>query len=91
MGEDVESFFVNVKPVRILVNINSGFTDNYATALSAEVDATYSHTVRILQKLEEFGLVTSEKQGRKKVFQLTDDGKDLAEECGDLMSELRDF
>ena len=90
MGEDVESFFVNVKPVRILVNINSGFTENYATALATEVDATYSHTVRILQKLEEFGLVTSEKQGRKKIFQLTEDGKELAEECGNLLAELRE-
>ncbi|MFB6241304.1 MAG: hypothetical protein ABEJ36_00695 [Candidatus Nanosalina sp.] len=90
MGEDLESFFVNVKPVRILVNLNSGFTDNYASALSSEVDATYSHTVRILHQLEDFGLVESSKEGRKKVIELTSEGEEVAKKCGDLLGELRD-
>jgi DNA-binding MarR family transcriptional regulator len=90
MGEDLESFFINQKPVRILVNLHSDFTDNYASALSSEVDATYSHTVRILHKLEDFNLVESEKEGRKKVVDLTEDGEEVAKKCGDLLAELRD-
>ncbi len=91
MGEeDLESFFINEKPVKILVNINSGFTDNYASELSSEVDATYSHTVRILHQLEEFDLVDSEKDGRKKVVELTDEGEKIAKRCGELLSEFRD-
>lgn len=90
MGEeDLESFFINEKPVKILVNINSGFTGNYASELSSEVDATYSHTVRILHKLEDFDLVESEKDGRKKVVELTEEGEDIARTCGDLLSTLR--
>lgn len=87
--EDLESFFINKKPVKILVNINSGFTDNYASELSSEVDATYSHTVRILHQLEEFNLVNSEKEGRKKVVELTEEGEEIAKQCGDLLSVLR--
>ena len=91
MGEeDLESFFINEKPVKILVNINSGFTDNYASKLSTEVDATYSHTVRILHELEEFNLVTSEREGRKKIVSLTEDGEKVATQCGELLAALRD-
>lgn len=91
MGEqELESFFINEKPVKILVNINSGFTDNYASELSSEVDATYSHTVRILHQLEDFDLVESEKDGRKKVVELTEEGEDIAKTCGDLLSVLRE-
>ena len=91
MGEEeLESFFINEKPVKILVNINSGFTDNYASELSTEVDATYSHTVRILHQLEDFDLVTSERDGRKKVVELTPDGEEVASQCGDLLAALQD-
>ena len=91
MGEEeLESFFINEKPVKILVNINSGFTDNYASALSSQVDATYSHTVRILHQLEDFDLIESEKDGRKKVVELTSTGEEIATQCGDLLAALRD-
>lgn len=90
MGDDdLESFFINEKPVKILVNIKSGFTDNYASELSSEVDATYSHTVRILHQLEDLDLVESKKDGRKKIVQLTDEGEKIAKSCGDLLSVFR--
>lgn len=91
MGEEeLESFFINEKPVKILVNINSGFTDNYASALSSQVDATYSHTVRILHQLEDFNLIESKKDGRKKVVELTPTGEEIATQCGDLLAALRE-
>jgi DNA-binding MarR family transcriptional regulator len=43
------------------------------------VDCTYSHTVRILDKLEEYGLVEREKDGRKVNCSLTDEGQERAE------------
>jgi len=88
--EELESFFINEKPVKLLVNINNGFTDNYASELSSEVDATYSHTVRILHQLEDFNLIHSEKDGRKKVVELTSEGEEIAAQCGDLLAVLRD-
>jgi len=89
MGEEeLESFFINQKPVKILVNINNEFTGNYASELSSEVDATYSHTVRILHQLEDYNLVESKKDGRKKVVELTEEGEEIAEGCGDLLSKL---
>jgi len=88
MGENVQNFFVNVKPVRILVSIKNNRTGNYASAISSDVDATYSHTVRILHKLEDFELVESKKEGRKKIVELTDEGREMAECCAELLSKM---
>ncbi|MFO7793611.1 MAG: winged helix DNA-binding protein [Candidatus Nanohaloarchaea archaeon] len=76
--EDLESFFLNVKPVKILITLNNPGTDNYASAISKETDCTYSHTVRIIQKLEDGGLVESNMKGRKKEIELTEKGLELA-------------
>lgn len=75
---NLEEFFLNVKPVKTLIALNKPGSDNYASALSKETDCTYSHTVRILQRLEEEGLVRSEMKGRKKELELTPEGRDLA-------------
>lgn len=90
MGEkDLEEFFLNTKPVRILVRLRQRTSDNYASALSSQVDATYSHTVKVLKKLEEFGLIEFTKKGRKKEVSLTDAGEDLAADFHRVLKNLR--
>ena len=76
--EDLESFFLNVKPVKILIALNNPGAENYASAISKRTDCTYSHTVRIIQNMEEYGLVESNKKGRKKEIKLTEEGLELA-------------
>ncbi len=87
MTETPEELFVNSKPVRTLVKL-SRRSDYYASALSTEVDATYSHTVKILQRMKRHDLVEFEKKGRKKIVRLTDDGEDLAEIFRELVQEF---
>lgn len=89
MGEDLEEFFLNRKPARIMVSLRQQTTDNYASALSRQVDATYSHTIKVLQQMKEFGLVEFEKKGRKKMVQLTAKGERIAEKLSHLIQELR--
>lgn len=86
----MQEFFVNVKSAKILVSLSNPSTDNYASEISSNVDCTYSHTVRILQKLEEKGLVDSKKKGRKKMVELTSDGREIAQNLGDLMHSLQE-
>lgn len=74
----LEDFFLNVKPVKILIALNDPNTESYASAISKKTDCTYSHTVRIIQKLEEASLVESNMKGRKKELELTDEGQELA-------------
>lgn len=51
----------------------------YGSQLAKEVDCTYSHAVKILQTLEEIGLVSFEKKGRIKIINLTKKGISVAE------------
>lgn len=51
----------------------------YGSVLAKEIDCTYSHAVKILQTLEDLGLVDFEKKGRIKLIQLTKKGKDVAD------------
>lgn len=71
----VPSLFLRIKPVKILICLKDGPV--YATKVSKDVDCTYSHTVKLLDQLEKYGLVEFEKKGRIKLIRLTNDGKDL--------------
>ena len=51
----------------------------YGSILAKEVDCTYSHAVKILQILEELGLVVFEKKGRIKIIKLTKKGIEVAD------------
>lgn len=86
--EDLEDFFLNCKPAKIMIRLGDSSTDNYASSLSREVDATYAHTVRIVAKMEEFGLIETEKKGRKKIIKLTEDGEDVSEDLASLLNKF---
>lgn len=85
---DIEDFFLNKKPVRIMVSLKRPNTDNYATAISRQVDATYAHTVRVLQQMNDFGLVEFDRKGRKKIVELTSRGDTLAEQFDSVLKEF---
>ncbi len=50
----------------------------YASSLAKVVDCTYSHVVKVLQEMQQAGLVTFEKRGRLKVLVLTKKGIEVA-------------
>ncbi len=83
-----ESLFLNVKPVKILVSLNDPSTKSYASAISKKVDCTYSHAVRILQRMEDEGRVISEKKGRRKEIQLTEKGEKIAKPLGEALHQM---
>lgn len=83
--QDMEELFLRKKPVRLLLNIKIG-SAKYISVLAKETDCTYSHTVKLLELFNAFGLVDFEKQGRIKYVRLTPDGNDLA---SDFESALR--
>lgn len=92
MRVDLESKFANLflqrKPAEMLVFLKKGEEDNYATEVSKGVDCTYSHTIKVLDKFKDFGLVEFEKEGRIKLIKLTEEGQDIAH---DLEGLLRKF
>lgn len=50
----------------------------YTSLLSKQTDLTYPHTVYIIRKLEDAGLVTTKKKGRTRYVELTERGEEVA-------------
>ena len=77
MGENFDLFFRR-KPAMMLIALKKVSRARYGSQLAKEVDCTYSHAVKILQTLEELGLVSFEKKGRIKIIKLTKRGSEVA-------------
>lgn len=73
-----KNLFLRDKPVEMLVLLKMGGVPKYATQVSKGVDCTYSHTIKVLNKFKELGLVEFKKTGRIKVISLTPDGEEIA-------------
>ena len=78
MADNFDLFFRR-KPALMLIALKNVNRARYGSMLAKEVDCTYSHAVKILQTLEDLGLVSFEKQGRIKIIKLTKKGKEVAE------------
>jgi DNA-binding MarR family transcriptional regulator len=81
MGDNFDLFFRR-KPAMMLLALKKVSRPKYGSVLAKEVDCTYSHAVKILQILEEIGLVSFEKDGRVKIIKLTKKGRDVADAIG---------
>ncbi len=78
MADNFDLFFRR-KPALMLIALKKVSRAKYGSVLAKEVDCTYSHAVKILQTLEELGLVTFEKKGRIKIIKLTKKGREVAD------------
>ena len=85
----LEDLFLREKPALILLALKAAKGSVYATILSKESDCTYSHTIKILDILKEYGMVTFEKKGRIKMVTLTDDGWDIAHNLEAIQKKLK--
>ena len=86
--ERLKDLFLHGKPATILVGIKRGRGEKYASLLSKEADCTYSHAVKILNKFKESGLVEFDKQGRRKLIELTEKGERIASSMERLFEHL---
>ena len=77
MTQNFDLFFRR-KPSTMLIALKKMSRAKYGSQLAKEVVCTYSHAVKILQSLEELGLVSFEKKGRIKLIKLTKKGLDVA-------------
>src|SRR5210317_1184768 len=67
------------KPAMMLVELMNAKGELYASSLAKKIDCTYSHVVKVLQEMEDSGLINFDKQGRLKLLTLTKAGTDVAE------------
>ncbi len=78
MKDNFDIFFRR-KPALMMIALRKLARVRYGSVHAKEVDCTYSHAVKILQTLEELGLVTFEKKGRIKLIKLTKKGTEVAD------------
>ena len=76
------------KPAKMLISLKNSKAEVYASSLAKEVDCTYSHVVKVLQEMEQSGLVEFKKRGRLKLLTLTKKGMDVAEHIDSAMRDL---
>ncbi|MBS3079877.1 winged helix DNA-binding protein [Candidatus Pacearchaeota archaeon] len=87
MKDNFDIFFRR-KPALMLVALKKMSRARYGSLLAKEVDCTYSHAVKILQTLEELGLVLFEKKGRIKLIKLTKKGEGIADDIDSIRRQL---
>ena len=87
MTKNFDLFFRR-KPSTMLIALKGMSRAKYGSQLAKEVDCTYSHAVKILQALEELGLVSFEKKGRIKLIRLTKKGTVVATHIEDIKNTL---
>jgi len=79
MKKEIFNVFFREKPALMLINLNNAKSEVYASNLAKQVDCTYSHVVKILQQMQQYGLINFNKTGRLKLLTLTEKGKEVAE------------
>jgi len=82
--KDNFDIFFRRKPALMMIALRKLNRVRYGSVLAKEVDCTYSHAVKILQTLEELGLVTFEKKGRIKLIKLTKKGMTVADSISEI-------
>ena len=87
MKDNFDIFFRR-KPALMMIALRKLARVRYGSILAKEVDCTYSHAVKILQTLEELGLVTFEKKGRIKLIKLTKKGTEVADNIANIKQVL---
>jgi predicted transcriptional regulator len=75
----MKDFFLKEKPVMALVTIRRSRDEIYCSMISKKIDTTYAHTVKVISRMEDGGLVESKKKGRKKILELTPKGKEFSD------------
>lgn len=78
-NKEIFNVFFREKPAMMLVGLKNAKSGVYASSLAKSIDCTYSHVVKILQKMQKAGLINFEKQGRLKLLTLTKTGSEFAE------------
>jgi len=83
-------FLLQEKPAHALLTI-SRYGKTYASVIAREVNTTFAHSVRILNRMERYGLVAcgqDSNDGRVKFIELTHRGKQVAGALQSLLDSI---
>ena len=84
---EIMNLFLHDKPANIILSLKNS-EGKYASIIAKEIDCTYTHVLKILNQLKNYGLVEFQKEGRIKIVKLTPLGEDIAHEIEGLKRHL---
>ncbi|MBM3309446.1 MAG: winged helix DNA-binding protein [Candidatus Altiarchaeales archaeon] len=87
LDKGITGLVLHEKPAGVLLSLK-GSKGKYASVLAKETNCTYTHILKVLNQLQEFGVVSFKKQGRTKIVELTEKGMDIAHELEGLVRQL---
>lgn len=89
MTQEIQDLFLHEKPARITATLLRN-RKMHVREIAKEIDATYSHTVKLMSRMNDQDLVMWQKSGRKKIYMLTPEGRNLAEGIDEFFHTVND-
>lgn len=83
------NIFLREKPVKLLLSLREASTRWHVSSLAKASGASYVHTVGLLHKLAEDGLVVFENENKFKFVKLTEQGLQIANMLGDVFIKFK--
>jgi DNA-binding MarR family transcriptional regulator len=87
---ELTELYLKEKPVKALLMIYNKNGETFCREISEQIDSTYAHTVKIVSKFKDLGVLNTRDRGRKKMLSLTDKGRKQARLLNELVEELSD-
>lgn len=85
---ELTKLYLKEKPVKALLMIYNKDGETFCREISEDIDSTYAHTVKIVSKFKEHGILVTRDQGRKKMLSLTSKGSEQARILNNLVQLL---
>ena len=85
--KSMSNLILHEKPAGVILSLKAS-KGKYASVLAKETNCTYTHILKVLNQMQEFGVVRFKKEGRTKIVELTDKGLDIAHELEGLVRQL---
>jgi DNA-binding MarR family transcriptional regulator len=88
--EAIFSTIFRTKPGLVMMELWKNEGRSYSSKLAKQADCTYSHIVKIINRLEKAKIITSIKDGRIRKIELTEKGFKIANLIAQIDSLLKD-
>lgn len=82
--------FLRERPATVLLLLRDTSKEWYVSSLSRNSGLTYPHTITVLEKYLNLGLIEYNTKGRKKTVILTEKGKNVSSSLNDILDLLNE-
>ena len=88
-NQNISEFLIKEMPCKALLHLYDK-EESFSQRLARDIDTTYAHTVKTVNRLEEKGLIQSRKEGRKRISEITEKGEKVAEAVENLFEVVEE-